>query len=329
MTCGLKPYQAFLLIILLPSGSLVAQDAIFSQFFASPLYLNPAFAGAQHCSRLALNYRNQPFPEFGTFSAFNASYDQYSAALSGGVGILASSDHQGGLIMKNQIAAIYAYQLQLSGRWHLHFGAQAGYYRKDLNWSKLQFMDQWNYDTGEIDAQTETEPDETFRQSANFAAGVLFFDETYYFGFAAHHLTRPRESFFGDHRLAVKYTAHLGMTLYPGGAARNAAAQEGFFVSPNVIIQTQAGRIRINYGAYVGLDPLVAGAWLRQNLERPNALIFLLGITQGNYRVGYSYDYSLSGYSAGIQGAHEISISLNLNCDTKNMKYRILNCPSF
>lgn len=329
MTSRLKTYQAFILIILLPSGSLVAQDAIFSQFFATPLYLNPAFAGAQSCSRLALNYRNQPFPEFGTFSSFNGSYDQHFPALSGGVGILATSDHQGGLIMKNQVSAIYAYQLQLTGRWHLHFGAQAGYYRQDLNWNRLEFMDQWNPETGELFPQTEAPPDVPSLQSANFAAGVLFYDETFYLGLAAHHLNRPRESFFEDRRLAVKYTAHFGMTILPGRTSANRAAQEAFSVSPNVIFQSQAGRMRINYGAYLSLHPLVVGAWLRQNLDRANALIFLLGINHGNYRVGYSYDYSLSGFSAGIQGAHEISISLNLNCDTKNMKYRILNCPSF
>lgn len=329
MSSGLKTYHAFLLIILLPGGNLMAQDAIFSQFFASPLYLNPAFAGANSCSRLALNYRNQPFPEFGTFAAYNVSYDQYFSALSGGVGILATSDHQGGLIMKNQVAAIYAYQMQLSGRWHLHFGAQAGYYRKDLNWGQLEFMDQWNPLTGETGPQREDPPEETSLQAANFAAGVLFFDETFFLGMAAHHLTRPRESFFEDHRLAVKYTAHFGMTLYPGQGARGRTSNNGFSVSPNMIIQSQAANTRINYGAYVGLGPLVGGAWLRQTLNRANALIFLLGLHHGNYRVGYSYDYSLSGYSAGIQGAHEISISLNLHCANKNMKYRILNCPSF
>ncbi len=36
-----------------------AQDPEFSQFYANPLYLNPALAGANICPRAILNYRNQ------------------------------------------------------------------------------------------------------------------------------------------------------------------------------------------------------------------------------------------------------------------------------
>ena len=36
-----------------------AQDPAFSQFYANPLYLNPAFAGTNDCPRVNLNYRDQ------------------------------------------------------------------------------------------------------------------------------------------------------------------------------------------------------------------------------------------------------------------------------
>ncbi|MGM0478992.1 MAG: type IX secretion system membrane protein PorP/SprF, partial [Bacteroidota bacterium] len=34
-----------------------AQDPQFSQFYANPIYLNPAFAGSHGCPRFAANYR--------------------------------------------------------------------------------------------------------------------------------------------------------------------------------------------------------------------------------------------------------------------------------
>lgn len=58
-------------------GSVYAQDPEFTQFYANPLYLNPAFAGSQRCPRVALNYRNQWPALSGTFVTSSASYDQH------------------------------------------------------------------------------------------------------------------------------------------------------------------------------------------------------------------------------------------------------------
>ena len=41
------------------SSEAQAQDPQFTQFYANPLYLNPAFAGTARCPRLVMAYRNQ------------------------------------------------------------------------------------------------------------------------------------------------------------------------------------------------------------------------------------------------------------------------------
>ena len=41
------------------SENVFAQDPEFTQFYANPLYLNPAFAGTARSPRINLNYRNQ------------------------------------------------------------------------------------------------------------------------------------------------------------------------------------------------------------------------------------------------------------------------------
>ncbi|WP_343789462.1 type IX secretion system membrane protein PorP/SprF, partial [Wandonia haliotis] len=51
-----------------------AQDPIFTQFYANPLYLNPALAGTHGCPRFALNYRNQWPAISGNFVTYSASY---------------------------------------------------------------------------------------------------------------------------------------------------------------------------------------------------------------------------------------------------------------
>ena len=62
------------------------QDPHFTQYYANPLYLNPAFAGSDICPRFSMNYRNQ-FPNFGAYQTYSASYDQYVDAVKGGLGM--------------------------------------------------------------------------------------------------------------------------------------------------------------------------------------------------------------------------------------------------
>ncbi len=69
-----------------------AQDPLFTQFYANPLYLNPAFAGSKRCPRVNINYRNQWPAIAGQFVTYSASYDQHVDAISGGLGGLVYSD---------------------------------------------------------------------------------------------------------------------------------------------------------------------------------------------------------------------------------------------
>ncbi len=295
-----------------------AQDAIFSQHFASPLYLNPAFAGTGADSRLVLNYRNKPFPNPGAFSTINFAFDIDIPSVNSGLGLIATSDHMGGLLMRNHLSAVYAYHLQAGDNLFINFGAQAGYYRKDLGWNKLTFAN-----------QNEPPPDETWGHSVDFGAGIMIHSDWYYGGIAVHHLNEPRESFYGDYKLPIKYTAHWGMFFEPSQQRRSNTLPFNYFISPNVILQNQGDFYRINYGFYSGIRSIMAGIWYRQDLTNPNTLIFLIGLTVDNYRIGYSYDYSLSGYTSAAHGAHELSLSIYFDNQKRNLRNRIINCPRF
>src|SRR2546423_3472250 len=87
--------KRILVILLLISGAALAQDPEFTQFYANPLYLNPAFAGSSRCPRLNLNYRNQWPALTGTFVTYSASYDQHFDEISGGLGLLVLNDKAG------------------------------------------------------------------------------------------------------------------------------------------------------------------------------------------------------------------------------------------
>src|SRR5215510_8547591 len=91
------------------SANAFGQDPEFTQFYANPLYLNPAFAGSQKCPRVSLNYRNQWPALSGNFVTYSASYDQFYDPIAGGVGILILNDQAGeGTLTTTNASLMYA-----------------------------------------------------------------------------------------------------------------------------------------------------------------------------------------------------------------------------
>jgi len=293
-----------------------AQDAILSQFFSSPMYLNPAYAGTENGFRVVTNYRSQPVPDATNFSTISASVDVYAPRAYGGLGLIVTSDYQGELAWNNHVDAIYAGHLRLSLDWNLHFAAQAGYFRRDIRWGNLDFLD-----------PDQPPPDEEHAHAPNFGTGLLVFNEWLYAGAAMHHMTEPNQSVFSDDKLPRKYTAHLGMYIAPPETRRANTVPYEYFFSPNIIYQQQGEIQRINVGLYTGIEPVMIGAWYRHNLQEPSAFIFLAGIRRGDFTFGYSYDYSMSGSTDIRHGVHEISLSYVLMSERQQRRLRMPPSP--
>ncbi len=125
-------------------GPLLAfgQDPQFTQFYANPLYLNPAFAGTARCPRVVLNYRNQWPALSGTFVTTSASYDQDVRGIMGGLGLLVTNDQAGkGTLTTTTASGIYSYTQAINRKFSIKVGFQATYFQKSLDWNKLTFGD--------------------------------------------------------------------------------------------------------------------------------------------------------------------------------------------
>lgn len=297
-----------------------AQDPQFSQYYANPLYLNPAFAGTARCPRFGLNYRNQWPGLSGQYVTYSASYDQHVDAVSGGIGLLVTRDVAGiGKLSTNTISGIYSYQVNVNRNFSIKAGLQASYFLKTIDFSGLTFTDMIDTRRGFI---YETQED-LINQSDNlnmvdFSAGVLGFSEKFFFGFAAHHLTQPDESFLGTQaKLPRKYTAHAGAVL--------PFKDKDASISPNILFHMQQDFYQLNLGLYARKGPIIGGLWHRWG----DALIMLIGIQQGSYKFGYSYDITVSELTNRTGGAHEFSFSYQIDCTPKKKKFRTINCPSF
>ena len=67
---------------------MAAQDPQFTQFYAAPTYLNPAFAGTTTQSRISGNYRLQWPGIPGAFRVENIAFDRYLPSINSGMGFL-------------------------------------------------------------------------------------------------------------------------------------------------------------------------------------------------------------------------------------------------
>lgn len=337
-----------LLLTVTICGALVcetfAQDPNFSQFFASPLTLNPALTGKfDGVYRVAGNYRNQ-WPTFNNaFTTYTASfdkgilndripdYDQF------GVGILGFSDQAGdGVLKTNAIALSLAYHKSLDENGYHQIGAgfQGGFVSKRLDVSKVTFEDQLT-PSGFTGATSEIFPNKRVSVSYfDVNAGVLYNGSTngynnFYLGASMYHINRPKESFQGDQYFLL----NARVTLQAGG--KIPVGQYNYLhFSANHSMQAKAHNTVVG-GAYAlnlnadqeNPTTVYLGSWFRF----ADAVIPYIGLEFGDFHIGATYDVNISNLatpqgSNGRGGAEISMIYIKKPIDPNAKK---LNCPKF
>lgn len=322
----------FFLLLMINIQVVQSQDVEFSQFYANPLYLNPALAGTSECSRANFNYRNQWPSMPGNFISYNASADHYINALSGGVGFIINSDNAGDVISTTRISAIYAYHLNLSETTVLNAGFEAGLHQQKIKSDGLIYPDMIDPVSGNVNQGLtgETLPDNT-DLVPDFSLGFLLgIKEKYFIGVAGHHLMQPNVSFYGQENsyLYRKFTVHAG-GRFKLGSSYDRKGNSRYSISPNVLFRYQNNTQQLNAGIYVELSPIIIGTWYRHNITNSDGAIFLVGLKHNNFRIGYSYDLSLSKLKSASGGAHEVSFILFFNCQKKRNRPGAIKCPEF
>lgn len=306
-----------------------AQDYTYSQFYANPLYLNPALAGSETCPRIIMNYRNQwpSLPE--AFVSYSASYDQYSEFLSGGLGLQVNYNKSGEAALSEfQLNGTYAYNFWISDMLEANLAVQAGLGNRSL--IKENLVTGFDPNGDPVTPDLGNYSDNTLYP--DFATGFLLgYDEKYFLGGAVHHLSQPNISLkTGEtYSLPMKFTVHAGanLALSNGGFRRSRGPEPE--ISPNVMYQRQGNYQQLNIGSYFSYAPFVAGIWYRHAFTNPDAVIVSLGLQRDNLRLGYSFDYTISSLSIAGGGAHEISVSWVFECDKKRRRSSAIKCPSF
>ena len=330
---------------LLPGAQ--AQDPGFSQFFASPLTLNPALTGKfDGVVRVAGNYRNQ-WPAIN--NAFITSTISVDAPIlvnklrendTWGIGFMAMTDKTAsGILNDNYFSVSTAYHLALdeNGYHTIGVGFQGTYANQSLDGTRLTFEDGLQLDGTWLRSPTEAINSE-FVTVHYFDAGIgaLYNASTngnnnYYFGVSAYHLNHPKASFLGEDTINVP----TRLTFHGGGFFPIAGSASTIYVSG--LVNNQAGaREYVLGGAWQiaastdEANPVnfYAGVWGRFTNNTTDAVIPYVGLDYSDFSLGITYDVNVSSLQTASQSRGGIEVSL-IYIKKRGNGHHAIPCPRF
>ena len=319
----MKKIKILLLPVLLAMLSVEAwgQDLHFSQYYNTPLLVNPANTGfnPDFDFRAGVNYRNQ-------WASVGSPYKTTSAW--GDVKLLGNRIENGwiglgGMLWKDQAGSgsltgttgmlSLAYHQMLGYNSLLSGGFSVGYTQKRIDVTKLTFDDQWNGVF--FDANIPTfEPFATNQVSyVDLQAGInyaYFASENFYFnaGVSVMHINTPRETFFdasiSNNEISRRYNVFLNASV---------KVVDTWILNPNVYVSMVGNSREILAGINANRDlgdngarQLIMGVYYRNN----DAIIPLFGYQINDLKMTFNYDATISTLSKSnlTRGAYEISI---------------------
>ena len=306
---------------LLVSVIATAQDPHFSQFFSSPLTLNPAFTGKFNgLWRLAANHRDQwpSIPKAYVTSSASVDFPVLKNKISEtdvmGVGISGLSDASANNILKlnyGSVSMSYHKALDEDGYSTIGAGFQGTFSSLNLDVSKLTFEDMLTQN-GFTGTTTDILTNGNNQSYFDVNAGVLYSGSSnginnYYAGVSMYHINRPKVSFKDKNWfLSGRITVHGGGSF---------PLTDQLTIHTSIIHQIQNKASETTLGAAIAANlnqdeekptSVYLGSWIRFN----DAVVPYVGLEFGGLRIGASYDLNISSLKAATntRGGSEFSL---------------------
>ena len=326
--------------------SLQGQDPSFSQFFSSPLNVNPALTGNINSKWRAIsNYRNQWIGPANPYTTETVSFDsKVFQNLVGnyvdentriGIGGMLMSDQAMAGVLKSNYASfnvsgnirlragngfeengrrirhISKIKMDLGSEQRLGIGLGIIYGHKRADFSKLNFGEQfvgYGFDTNLPSGETALSKMKPYLSAS---AGILYSyiqDKTNLdLGVAAYHLNKPKLTLLNDDNQFLA-------TRYVIHGNFETFLTDQVALNTNGIYQYQSGASFFSIGGVLGYylpsdekDVIInAGLWYWSN----NAVIPYIGFAYGNFQIGLSYDVTISQLNQAPKRAQTFELSL-------------------
>ncbi len=335
----LRNILSLVLLLSFADGTVMfAQDPHFSQFWMSPLKLNPANAGIEYGLDAFINYKNQwksvtsPYKTYDVAVDMRLNRDKIIKRGFWAAGLDITSDKAGdGLLGTLQADLSLAYHLVLDPHNTLGAGLMGGFGKRSISYSDLQWASQYDgstYNAALPPGETSTAGGYTFVDLGAGLAWAYRKSSTNPVGYDSPN-TDVGISFLHPQQPANAFDAGSGAKLYMkivadantriqlrdkdhslvlnGLYTKQGTQQElvlgGMFRS---VLQEESVRT-----GYVRGTAFSIGAYYRNK----DALIASLMLEIGQTSVGFTYDFNVSRLTAATTGLGGAEISIRFRVD--------------
>ena len=318
--------RRFLFIIIFACFGFLArtQDIHYSQMWATPLYVNPAFTGNHECDfRAAANYRQQAASftiPFTTYTAWGDTriYPEFLRRKGWfGLGAHLYYDNAGnGDLQKVQgmIFAAYSQGFNSDNSLYGSLGVGIGVTNRSIDKNALIYGDQWSntdlaFDLTQISGDiTNIQYTSIFYPDFNLGLSLHHLVNErwmYEVGGSISHINKPEESFFGqsaeNNKVERKLIGHITVQHI---------LSENLLIKPEVYFIGHEGVEQTLLGANLVADivelKLYGGLWYRFGRD----IIPALGIEYNKLAIMFTYDINVSKQhvASNYKGGFEFSL---------------------
>ena len=265
--------------------------------------------------------------------------DHYLKKIKSGIGVQFFSDKAGlGDLSTTQVSLLYAYEARLNKRTMGRGGIQLGHVQRKVDFGAFTFGDQ-------LENGSERSSEGFADARVNYfdvGMGFLVYTQSTWLGFSSTHLNKPNQSLLNNTSpLPTELKLHGGYKMVFAeleSANRRLSINHSVTFAFNYKKQNKFNQLDL--GIYYNKDLFSLGLWYRglpffkpeYNYANSDAVILLFGLNYGKYKVGYSYDITVSKLlSVNTRGSHELSMSYQF-CNIKKSRRKkniLISCPKF
>ncbi len=300
-------FRIMVLILIILSNSIKGQIVHYSQFFSSPMNLNPALTGIINGDwRFISNTRSQGLYFAEPLNTFSVSYDRSFKSDNSviGAGFQYNYDFSSGIsIPSNKAYLSMGSMIRVSEASYLGLGMQFGIVSRKLSYQYLSFPEQYDRDQGGFNSSLPLSENFDYSSSSYFdlnIGGLWNYQSDNYLGsvgMAVYHLNQPNDYFLDTNtkiqmRLnwhgSFKYTFNSGVFVLPQTYYTIQNKSSEFVIGSNFGVELKSNES--------GFNNVSVGAYFRDGFNREfESAIFLLGLGYHNWKTFVSFDFDMSG----------------------------------